>query len=122
MSKILSGKLIPALVLFSLCSASSLAHASISIGDYLKFRDDPANKRALELYLDAYMQALTVANGNLSYRGQSLLYCQPPHIALGAGSAMDLLDGAIRAKRATREVDAGISLLHELQMAYPCKP
>ncbi len=104
--------------------AATAAQASIKISAYQEWRKDPSSlaHSAARNYLSTYLQALTVANGTLAHRQQPMLFCVPPTLRLGADNAASLLDGALKANRATPDDDLGIVLVMELTQAFPCKP
>jgi hypothetical protein len=66
------------------------------------------------------------ANGVLLAKGQKLLFCPPPDLALNQDNFLALLDGEIKRQRAKgspygAETDVEKILGDALQHAFPCK-
>jgi hypothetical protein len=96
------------------------ANASMKVGDFLEMDSDPQSRPYAALYIEAYMQALTVANGTLRFRGQAAFFCPPATIALGGDNARNFVKTALDSGSAKQSDDLGIILLRELQSAFPC--
>jgi hypothetical protein len=97
------------------------ANASMKVGDFLEMENDPQSRPYAALYIEAYMQALTVANGTLRFRGQTAFFCPPGTIALSGDNARNAVKTALKNGSAKESDDIGIILLKELQSAFPCQ-
>ncbi|MCA3186456.1 MAG: hypothetical protein INH12_26755 [Cupriavidus sp.] len=108
------------LVFAVVLSSAGAANASIKVSAFQEMDGSPKTKPYADVYIEAYMQALTIANAALLAQGKAALYCPPGALALDGANARSLVTSALRNGRATPADDIGIVVIAELQRAFPC--